>query len=277
MKRLWIGLAAAALCAVPALASSVIGLTIEDQARLAKHVVLGTVVSQVGVDDPENGIETEVTITVKRDLKGIAAKGDTFQYRSERRDAVVRFAGSYRPTSPLYQATPGTLEHFLTERYCLYAQAPDGTLYRAEVHHVPWPLQKAEAEFVVNEVASPHGLTLDGPPALLHFARKIGLRYRFQRRWRAMTDGGGHPIERPESPRNREPHQQCEQRNHGEQWQDRAQRHAGGELASGADRLRHLNHLIAGDGAEHAPVAAAGGNRRKAELRMLGQLALRLR
>jgi hypothetical protein len=82
MKRLWIGLAAAALCAVPALASSVIGLTIEDQARLAKHVVLGTVVSQVGVDDPENGIETEVTITVKRDLKGIAAKGDTLVFRT---------------------------------------------------------------------------------------------------------------------------------------------------------------------------------------------------
>ena len=82
MKRLWIGLAAVALCALPASASSVIGLTIEDQARLAKHVVLGTVVSQIGVDDPENGIETEVTIQVKRDLKGIAAKGDTLVFRT---------------------------------------------------------------------------------------------------------------------------------------------------------------------------------------------------
>jgi uncharacterized protein len=103
----------------------------------------------------------------------IGAEGDTFQYRSERRGATVRFAGSYRPTSPPYEATPGSLEHFLTERYCLYAQAPDGTLYRAEVHHRPWPLQKAEADIVVNDMASPHGLKLDGPPALLHFARKI--------------------------------------------------------------------------------------------------------
>ena len=82
MKRLCIALAAVALCAVPAFASSVLGLTIEDQARLAKHVILGTVVSQVGVDDPENGIETDVTIRVKRDLKGIAAKGDTIVFRT---------------------------------------------------------------------------------------------------------------------------------------------------------------------------------------------------
>ncbi len=105
----------------------------------------------------------------------IDGDGDTFRYRSERRSEgdAARFSGTYRPTSPLYEAMPGTLEHFLTERYCLYAQAPDGSLYRAEVHHRPWPLQKAEAEIERNEVAAPHGLRLDGPPALLHFARKI--------------------------------------------------------------------------------------------------------
>ena len=82
MRRLWLGLAALGLAALPASASSVIGLSIEDQARLAKHVVLGTVVSQVGVDDPELGIETEITLKVKRDLKGVAEKGDLLVFHT---------------------------------------------------------------------------------------------------------------------------------------------------------------------------------------------------
>jgi uncharacterized protein YqjF (DUF2071 family) len=83
------------------------------------------------------------------------------------------FRGRYRPTSDVYTAAPGTLEHFLTERYCLYAVAPDGTLSRTEVHHRPWPLQQAEAEIEVNTMTAAGGLPVSGPPALVHFARRI--------------------------------------------------------------------------------------------------------
>ncbi len=83
------------------------------------------------------------------------------------------FRGRYRPTSDVYHAKPGTLEHFLTERYCLYAAAPDGRLSRTEVHHQPWPLQRAEAEIAENTMTAAGGLPVSGPPALLHFARRI--------------------------------------------------------------------------------------------------------
>jgi uncharacterized protein YqjF (DUF2071 family) len=73
----------------------------------------------------------------------------------------------------VYAAAPGTLEHWLTERYCLYAAAPDGTLYRTEVHHAPWPLQQAEADLGRHTMLAPYGLPVSGPPALLHFARRI--------------------------------------------------------------------------------------------------------
>jgi len=79
----------------------------------------------------------------------------------------------YWPTSAVYAAAPGTLEHWLTERYCLYAAAPDGTLTRTEVHHHPWPLQRAAAEFDANTVSAAGGLPVAGPPATLHFARRI--------------------------------------------------------------------------------------------------------
>ncbi len=97
----------------------------------------------------------------------------TIDYRSERPDA--RLLASYRPTSAPYLSAPGTLEHFLTERYCLYARRPDGSLWRNEVHHQPWPLQKAEAEIGTNTLFASHGLTVDGPPALLHYAHEIGV------------------------------------------------------------------------------------------------------
>jgi len=97
-------------------------------------------------------------------------------YSSERLGTPpVRFGTRYRPTSEPYEARPGTLERWLTERYCLYSQAPDGSLHRCEIHHVPWPLQRAEATIGLNELGHPHGLALDGPPTLLHFARRLDM------------------------------------------------------------------------------------------------------
>lgn len=78
----------------------------------------------------------------------------------------------YQPASAVYRSVPGTLEHALTERYCLYAEAPDGSLLRNDVHHQPWSLQKAEAEFLDNTYLSSHGLRASGAP-ILHFARGI--------------------------------------------------------------------------------------------------------
>ncbi|NBC18056.1 MAG: DUF2071 domain-containing protein [Bacteroidetes bacterium] len=97
---------------------------------------------------------------------------DGIAYASTRRRDDVRFEAHYRPSSTPYAATPGTLEHFLTERYCLYAQTKRGRLLRTEVHHAPWPLQRAEADIAQNEVLAPWGLQADGDP-LLHFARRL--------------------------------------------------------------------------------------------------------
>lgn len=99
--------------------------------------------------------------------------GDWIHYRSHRREHDAPFRGRYRPTGPVYESKPGTLENWLTERYCLYAQAPDGRIFRADVHHQPWPLQPAELELEESGVAEAFGLKTEGAPALLHFARKL--------------------------------------------------------------------------------------------------------
>jgi uncharacterized protein YqjF (DUF2071 family) len=64
--------------------------------------------------------------------------GDRVRYESARPGAA--FSGSYRGTGDPFHAEPGTLEHFLTERYCLYTE-DGGRAYRADIHHPPWDLQ----------------------------------------------------------------------------------------------------------------------------------------
>jgi uncharacterized protein len=99
---------------------------------------------------------------------GIAADGDWTAYRTARDDAA--FAGRYRPMGDAAPAQPGTLEYFLTERYCLYA-VHDDALLQAEIHHPPWPLQPAEADIERNTMTTPLGIGLTGEP-LLHFAAR---------------------------------------------------------------------------------------------------------
>ena len=100
-------------------------------------------------------------------------RDEEIEYRSERRAGGARFRARYRPSGAVYSARPGTLEHWLTERYCLYAASPSGSLTRTEVHHVPWPLQRAEADIDENGMFEPHGVRVAGRPALLHFAHAI--------------------------------------------------------------------------------------------------------
>jgi hypothetical protein len=70
-----------------ALASTVIGLTIEDQARLSSYVALGEVTALRGVDHPANGLETEVTLRVERIWKGGARPGETVVFHTRSGEA----------------------------------------------------------------------------------------------------------------------------------------------------------------------------------------------
>ena len=93
--------------------------------------------------------------------------------RTHRRAGPARFEARYRPTGDRYLAAAGTLEFWLTERYCLYSTDAGGRLLRADIHHARWPLQPAEAEVAVNTMTAPLGIALPGAP-LLHFARGAG-------------------------------------------------------------------------------------------------------
>ena len=102
----------------------------------------------------------------------VEREGDGIRYDAARRGGDARFRARYHPAGDVYESAPGTLDHWLTERYCLYAEGPRGELLRNEVHHAPWPLQPARAEVEVNTMAEACGIELEGTP-LCHFARRI--------------------------------------------------------------------------------------------------------
>lgn len=69
---------------------------------------------------------------------------ENFEFTSVRRNGPpARCAVSYRPSGAAAPATPGTLDHFLAERYVLFAGS-GRRLLRAEVEHAPYPLCPAE-------------------------------------------------------------------------------------------------------------------------------------
>ena len=95
-------------------------------------------------------------------------------YRSERRHRPrpANFRGTYKPVEPVRLRIRGTLEHWLSERYCLYTVA-NNRVYRGEIHHEPWPLQDAEARIEENSMASVAGIELPPSAPLLHFAKQL--------------------------------------------------------------------------------------------------------
>jgi uncharacterized protein len=100
--------------------------------------------------------------------------GGRVEYESRRRGSgpQARLSVAYRPAGDRFQAFEGTLEHFLTERYCLYNLDREGVPYRLEIHHPPWPLQPAVADFAHNTMDDAAGLSAEDMKPLLHFSKR---------------------------------------------------------------------------------------------------------
>lgn len=101
--------------------------------------------------------------------------GNGVSYRTRRREPPpAEFEAHYEPEEKTFRARPGTREHFLVERYCLYAVDRD-RVFRAEIHHAPWQLQPARAEIRRNTMGAAIGFLPTEPP-LLHFSRRLEVR-----------------------------------------------------------------------------------------------------
>ena len=94
--------------------------------------------------------------------------------REDKRGAPARFDARWLIGDQLPQSQPGSIEFFLTERYCLYSEHQD-EIYRASIHHHPWPLQQAKLTSFSSTMIEAQALpTPEGAP-LLHYAEKLSV------------------------------------------------------------------------------------------------------
>ncbi|WP_338787239.1 DUF2071 domain-containing protein [Metabacillus sp. FJAT-53654] len=101
-------------------------------------------------------------------------EGKTIHFQSIRKsttNAQITFSGSFRPSQEVNFANTGTLDHWLTERYCLYSFDNRGNTYCGEIHHPPWPLQKAETQIGMNTLFSPFNIDLSNVKPIAHFSK----------------------------------------------------------------------------------------------------------
>jgi uncharacterized protein len=103
-----------------------------------------------------------------------------FAFYSRRRFArpEVIFKARYRglgPTHKTVEVRPGSFEYFVTERPCVFSTSRAGEPIRANLHHVPWPLEEAEAEIERNDLAASVGLTLPDRQPVLHYSRRLAV------------------------------------------------------------------------------------------------------
>jgi uncharacterized protein YqjF (DUF2071 family) len=103
--------------------------------------------------------------------------GNTISYssvRNDRRGAPAELQATWVIGETLPTASPGSLDSFLTERYSLDTER-NGKLYRARIHHRPWPLQKAELDSLNSSMVESQGLpTLKGDP-ILHYCEELSV------------------------------------------------------------------------------------------------------
>jgi uncharacterized protein YqjF (DUF2071 family) len=101
--------------------------------------------------------------------------GDRVRYSHERTHddgPPAAFEAEYEPLGAPFTAKPGTLDHWLTERYCLYTLDERQRVLRADIHHPPWSLREARATIARNTLTRPFGVEASGDPVLHHAARQ---------------------------------------------------------------------------------------------------------
>ena len=100
----------------------------------------------------------------------ISESDNRIDYDMQRGDFGLRARWTVRDDMP--PSSPGSLEFFLTERYCLYAER-DRQLYRARIFHQPWPLQKATIDSYESSMIEVLGLKSRRDEPALNYVEAI--------------------------------------------------------------------------------------------------------
>jgi uncharacterized protein len=99
--------------------------------------------------------------------------GPRIEYKLTRTDTPpARFESTWEIGEAFSEFGPGTLEFFLTERYCLFSERKR-KIYRSCVNHAPWPLRKGIVHSYSSTMLQAAGLPEPTETPLLHYAEAV--------------------------------------------------------------------------------------------------------
>ena len=71
-----------------------------------------------------------------------------------------------------FHAIPGSIEFFLTERYCLFTEH-NGKIYRCRINHEAWPLRYAKLDSFETDLFEANGLATPNGDPMIHFGGPV--------------------------------------------------------------------------------------------------------
>ena len=86
----------------------------------------------------------------------------------------AQFSASWIIGDSLPISEPGSLEYFLTERYCLFAEHK-GNLYRARIYHQPWPLRQATLRRFDSDILQADNLYQPQGDPIVHYSEEVNV------------------------------------------------------------------------------------------------------
>ena len=117
-----------------------------------------------------------------RSTMSFTRAGNSLRYTGRRRwpqpagagyDIAATVGPRIQQTGTPGHAAPGTLEHFLAERYYLFTTNKSGRLLRGQVHHTPYPLQEACVENWSDGLLASHGIVPSADPSHVAFSEGV--------------------------------------------------------------------------------------------------------
>ena len=98
---------------------------------------------------------------------GLERDGERIAYRVQRGRRGPSLQATWELGAPRAEAAPGTLDHFLIERYLLHVRR-GGRIWTGHVHHRPYPLRSAQLLELDDELVAAAGLPRPRSAPLVH-------------------------------------------------------------------------------------------------------------
>ena len=112
--------------------------------------------------------------------------GSPTSFRSRRRTPGARplhFEGRYWPDGDAYRPDPGTVEHFLVERYRYYTEDQRGRLRYADIDHDPWTLRPGAWEVSENTIFAANGFARPDSDPVLSYSHGVSVSATASQHW----------------------------------------------------------------------------------------------